>query len=58
MYCWPSVSVGSASTGSTNPGWEKISECFKTQNLNLPRAGNYLQIICVILSMISHLEMI
>lgn len=32
---WPSISAGSASTGSTNCIGKKISESFKKQKLNL-----------------------
>ena len=60
-YSWPSVST------SVHP-WiqpnmeqnlkKRIPESSKKPNLNLPRIGNYLHSICIILGIMSSPEMI
>ena len=39
-------------------GGERVSECSKKQNLNLPHAGNYLHSIYIVSGLISNLQII
>ena len=62
IYRQPSLSEGSTLVESTNLRskifGKKFSESSKEQNLNLPRANNYLQSINILLDIICNLEMI
>ena len=61
LYSWLSISAGSISADSPNCGskiFRKIPHSLKRQNLNLPRTGNYLHGIHIVLGIIRNLEMI
>ena len=64
-YIWPYVSVSADFTPGIQPNLDqkyskkkKIQKVPKKQNLNFPRAGNYLYSVYIVLGIVSNLEMI